>query len=138
MVLVIGGDGGDGDDDGVGDGGDDDGGDDGDDDEMRGEKEGEDMVGVAGLPKGDVGTCSYKAPMIMVMTMMVMVNVSSKTLLQHCHFLLSGPLSSSCLGVGKGIGTRLCNATPTPHPSNHPNPHSIFLNCTQFFGCFLL
>ena len=74
MVLVIGGDGGDGDDDGVGDGGD--GGGDGgvgDDDEMRGEKEGEDMVGVAGLPKGDVGTCSYKAPMIMVMTMMVMM-----------------------------------------------------------------
>ena len=55
---------------GVGDGGDDG---DGDDDEMRGEKEGEDMVGVAGLPKGDVGTCSYKAPMIMVMTMMVMM-----------------------------------------------------------------
>ena len=56
MVLVIGGD--------VGVG---------DEDEMRGEKEGEDMVGVARLPKGDVGTCSYKAPMIMVMMMVMMV-----------------------------------------------------------------
>ena len=37
MVLVIGGDGGDGDDDGVGDGGDDDGGDDGDDDDDDGD-----------------------------------------------------------------------------------------------------